>query len=117
MDDYYPFGMEINSLVNGTKNEYLYNKKELQESLGLYDYGARLYDPVIGRFTSVDPLAENSRRWGTYNYGSDNPIRNIDPDGMESESVKMGEISIFTIRRSCRMSSISMIMAQGSIIR
>jgi len=44
-DDYYPFGMEINTLTNSSKNEYLYNKKELQEELQEYDNGARFYDP------------------------------------------------------------------------
>jgi len=52
-DDYLPFGMEINRNVLNPKNEYLYNKKELQEELGQYDYGARFYDPVIGRWTTM----------------------------------------------------------------
>ena len=83
--DYMPFGMEVTvgSIVS-PKNEYLYNKKELQEELGQYDYGARFYDPVIGRWTSVDPLAEKSRRFSPYTYGDDNSISNIDPDGMET---------------------------------
>ena len=85
-DDYYPFGMEISDTVSNPKNYYLYNKKELQSEFGEYDYGARFYDPVIGRWTSVDPLTESNRRFSGYNYVMDNPIRLIDPDGMKPDS-------------------------------
>ncbi len=84
-DNYLPFGMEISQLVNSPKNEYLYNGKELQEAFNLYDYGARFYDPVIGRWMSVDPLAEDDEDLSPYIYGENNPILMTDPDGMSAE--------------------------------
>ena len=78
-DDYYPFGLEINRTPGSPKNEYLYNRKELQEETGLYDYGARFYDPTVARWTTIDPLAEISRRWTPYNYVENDPVRLTDP--------------------------------------
>lgn len=86
-NDYYPFGL---SFVTSSKSStyspstsyknYKYNGKELQET-GMYDYGARMYMPDIGRWGVVDPFAQAYYSISPYQYVLNNPIINIDVKG------------------------------------
>jgi RHS repeat-associated protein len=85
---YYPFGMEFDGpwempLDPDEINHYTYNGKELNRDFGLgwLDYGFRWYDPAVGRFPSVDPLAEQRSWVSPYNYVQNNPVFRIDPTG------------------------------------
>jgi RHS repeat-associated protein len=114
-DQYYPFGLEMAGISDkalpNIPNNYLYNGKELQQnefndgtSLEDYDYGFRGYDPQIARFTEQDPLTDEFATVSPYQYALNDPVANIDKDGLAS--VPLGEVTI-TAKAIHRMSAFS----------
>jgi len=79
-EEYYPFGLNVHRQINAGNN-YLYNKKELQAELEEYDYGARFYDPIIGRWSVVDNKSEKYFNSTPYAYAGNNPAVFVDYDG------------------------------------
>lgn len=93
--DYYSFGYTFNK-SSSIDNKYLYNGKELQEDgigtgiLDWLDYGARFYDAALGRFHWIDPLAEYRYNMTGYHYVMNNPMRFIDPWGLQEKEPDTG---------------------------
>ena len=81
--DYYSFGGILRSYETGglIGERYKFTGKERDTETN-YDYfGARYYDSNLGRWLTPDPLADKYPGWSPYNYGRNNPIRLIDPNG------------------------------------
>ncbi len=94
---YYAYGLRIagisskkiaNPYEGGIDNKNLYNDKELFDDgdLDWYDYGFRNYDAQIGRFPQLDPLTDNYPYLTPFQYASNDPVGNVDVDGLEGAS-------------------------------
>ncbi len=84
---YDPFGLRLEgSYINNSApdNMYQYNGKENNTDHGLnfIDYGARWYNPTIGRFSSIDPSCKERAWVNPFNFVQNNPISRVDPSGM-----------------------------------
>ncbi len=97
-NDYYPFGkritpppvaepVEATSQSATSPNRWLFSGKESQSflyaNISLLDFGARMYNPTIARWTTSDPMSEKYYGISPYVYCLGNPISIIDPNGMD----------------------------------
>jgi len=123
--DYLPYGEERVAEAGGTdKDRHGFTGKELDGESGLYYYGARYYDPALGRFASLDPLVlgesakplasvlQNPQALNGYGYALNNPVRYVDPTGQWERPVHFdGELE--TSRAAGFSDSDSLKMAIG----
>ena len=82
-DDYYPLGGPLPTGSNTALQPEKYQGKDWNTaaSFNVYDFGARLYDPALGRWLSQDPLAEKFYPQSPYLFCAGNPMRFVDPEG------------------------------------
>ncbi len=85
---YFAFG-EANVEDVSTNQSYRYTAKPLDKEggLNLYYYGARYYDPELGRFWALDPAASKYPSLSPYAYCANNPLKNVDPNGREAVTI------------------------------
>jgi len=86
---YAPYGEPLNRAVTGPG----YTGHQMDENSGLIYMQQRYYDPVVGRFLSVDPVAADANTGGNFNrywYANNNPYTNFDPDGRACNSLSGG---------------------------
>jgi len=89
--DYYPFGMAMNSRnYNSSEYRFGFNGKEKDDEVkgtgNSLDFGARIYDPRIGRFLSIDPKWRDFTSLSSYLFADNNPIWNVDENGESPEN-------------------------------
>ena len=93
-DAYLAYGDRLSAsamtLKTDTDNRYRFNGKERHDWAGYpyIDYGARMYNPVIGSWLSPDPLAEFSKAYFSYSFCLNNPINYYDPFGLTTYVVE-----------------------------
>ncbi len=87
---YQPFGTQVQG--SDTEEATSFTGKQYDDKIGLSYFGARYYDPQLGRFTSPDPVSalaaveSNSAMFNRYAYANNNPYRYVDPDGRDPHS-------------------------------
>jgi RHS repeat-associated protein len=123
--DYYPFGLDMpsRSYISPQiteRNKELFTGKERDSETGWDYFGARYYDPAIGRWLSVDPLAEETFDVTPYHYTHNNPLNRSDQNGESDHFIRVLKSSIAkeypNTYRNVETGEIQKEITQGAII-
>jgi RHS repeat-associated protein len=101
---YYPYGLTWSNIDSGELHNKIFQGKDFQQNewgehgLEVYDFHARMYDPVLGRWSVGDPTAGLRLDVSPYNFCHNNPISIIDPSGALDEWVQLGDDVFFDSR-------------------
>jgi len=101
-EEYAPYGQRLLKQDNGS-NTLWYTGKEEEKELGIQYFGARWYDPSIGRFLAMDPVGfqeGNIQSYNKYAYANNNPYKYVDPDGRSPLLVIRGLIAVGKIAKN-----------------
>lgn len=83
-ENYKPYGEKLTRSAGSSSNKIGFHGKAHDDGTGLSYMGARYYDPVLGRFTGIDPVdfqEASLHSFNRYTYANNNPYRYVDPDG------------------------------------
>ncbi|WP_294217548.1 DUF6443 domain-containing protein [uncultured Chryseobacterium sp.] len=96
--NYYPFGMEHSGYNSGFNQLNTYRKgfqgQENQPETGWSSFKWRNYDPVIGRFLTIDPLSEKYAYQSHYNFSENRVVDAVEIEGLEAYTLNDGNISL-----------------------
>jgi RHS repeat-associated protein len=112
--EYAPFGQQLDSTAGNEKLSY--TGKEHDDATGLTFFGARYYDPYLGRFMSIDPAGINPAdpfTFNRYGYSNNNPYRFIDPNGRQSADTACDETCEYELTRQSAARGAKMV-AEGA---
>ncbi len=89
-ENFRPYGDRLNNQPAASGNRQWFHGKAVDADTGLSYFGARYYDPTLGRFMGMDPASfteKNLHSFNRYAYGNNNPYKFVDPDGKEPVGV------------------------------
>ena len=118
-NDYYPFGKRWAAVAAPiSDNRHRFSGKEEQAFLSLpyVDFGARMYNPDWGRWFTQDPLAEKYYSWAPYCYCINNPVKYVDPNGLDLQLAGTKEEQEMLLAMLQRLTNYKLILHQNGTV-